>query len=221
MTDINKIHNAPVETFAASDKARSADRKKEEKVPASSDEFVKSKKPGMMDKIRNFVSGNITGTQKAGAGGGDDSDFTVKAAIGGGLIGAGIGTYVGLKSAEVEKGNSQAATLKWQEPDMIRKDLGKIPQDYYAPNSWWFGYGWGGDHVHFNEHGQVENGQAVYRDAPILKPDGTPQMHDVEKTITSQRYGAAGAALSLAAIFGIAGAIGGVAVSCIAKLLRK
>ncbi|MFH0802734.1 MAG: hypothetical protein V2A78_10185 [bacterium] len=218
MTEINRIQT-PVETFAASEKAKSPAKNKEEKVPASSDEFVKSK-PGMMDKIKNFVSGNITGTQKAGPEGGDDSDFTVKAAIGGGLIGAGIGTFVGLKSAEVEKVNSQAATLKWQEPDLVSKDLGKIPRDYYAPNSWWFGYGWG-DHVEFDSHGQVANGDSVIRDAPVLKADGAPQMHDVEKTITSQRYGAAGAALGLAAIFGIAGAIGGVAVGCIAKLLRK
>jgi hypothetical protein len=96
----------------------------------------------------------------------------------------------------------------------------KPTRDYYTPNSWWFGYGWG-DHVEFNDHGQVADGQSVIRDAPVLKADGTPQMHDVEKTISSERYGAAGAAIGMAAIFGIAGAIGGVAVGCIAKLLRK
>jgi hypothetical protein len=218
MTDVNRIQTPVDNTLAAPEKIKTTGRKKKEEIsPGSSDEFVKSK-PGVVDKFKNFVTGNITGTQKAGSDA--DSDFTVKAAIGGGLIGAGIGTYVGLKSAELEKTNAQSATLHWQEPDLVRKDLGQIPHDYYAPNTWWFGFGWG-DHVNYNEHGQVADGQTVYRDAPILKPDGTPQMHDVEKTITSQRYGAAGAALGLAAIFGIAGAIGGVAVGCIAKLLRK
>ncbi len=104
----------------------------------------------------------------------------MKKAIG---IGAGVGAAIGgiaggitaynMSWNKIKATNTvQSVSLDWKEPDMKSENLGKIPADYYSPISWWHTSG---------GHGY----QDVYRDNPVIGPDGKPQMHDMHQTYSN------------------------------------
>lgn len=102
----------------------------------------------------------------------------------GAIIGASVGGVVGgvvggitaynMSMNEVRANNDiQSVSLDWQEPKMQTENLGKIPADYYQPNSF-IGLFTGNGH------------QSVYRDNPVMQ-GGQPVM--VDKSQTFSDYG--------------------------------
>jgi len=143
-------------------------------------------------------------------------DFTGKAAIAGGAIGAAGGAAAGYAAGRMQEAAAQRSVETWNVPVTERKLLGYIPSDYYSSNDWWGGWDW--QHVTYDDKGQVIGGDPVYRDVPVLDANGKPVMKEVTGTISSQRYGVVGGTLGGMALGGVAGAMGGVAVGLLHKL---
>ncbi|MCL5036463.1 MAG: hypothetical protein M1269_05010 [Chloroflexi bacterium] len=195
-----------------------------EEVSLGKDGFEKSRNvfTGIKDKIKGFwakdILGKASGGMKAKAA---DMDFTTKAAIAGGGIGAVAGGIVGYQAGKLEAASTQVSHETWQVPITERQNLGNIPSDYYSPTSWWGGwdmYGDHVDHVHINEAGNIVGGQPVYRDVPVYNPDGTIKMQTVTKDISSQRFGPTSGAIGGAILGGVGGVAGGIAVGLLHKL---
>lgn len=224
MTNIDKIKFEQIKT---SEVKALPPKKEEAKAEPVKDKYVSSVKEEKSvfgkaaEKVKNFINEDIKGAgtfkEKAEA----NLDFTTKAAIAGGVIGAGAGAAVGYQVGKAEMETAVKSHEVWKEPVMERKNLGYIPDDYYSPARWWWGDSWGNNHVRYDDQGKVTSGQSVIRDVPVYEADGTPKMKTVEGNISSQRYGVAGAALGLAAIGGIAGTAAGIAVGLINKLIHS
>jgi len=136
----------------------------------------------VVDGITKFVRKNIIGPSDRFA---DrlKSDFGTQAMVAGGLIGGAAGAYIGYDAAGYENANTQTDALTWQEPTMQQKHLGNIPSDYYSWSRW--------DYTHhdYDTDGRYSGGDRVYRQAPVFDGEGNPRMHDVNKTISSDRFG--------------------------------
>lgn len=179
---------------------------------------------GMLGKVKQWARQNISGEASATAQSRQpgDGDFTTKAAVIGAGVGAPLGGFLGYESGKLEEARAQRSTETWQAPTLEQKHLGNIPQDQYTPKwGWLFGYGVGNDHVQLGSDGQIQGGQPVNRDAPVYNPDGSVKMHPETKTIQSARYGPVVGALGGAFLFGVAGALGGVAVGVIHRLMSQ
>lgn len=100
--------------------------------------------------------------------------------LSGALIGGGVGALAGGITAYNMAWSEIKATvplqsidLSWQEPDLVRENIGSIPSDYYNnSSSYWASLPRGG----------VSN-TPVYENQPILV-DGKPKMHEINKTYT-------------------------------------
>lgn len=223
MTNIDKIKLEQIKT----PEVKALPLKKEEaKTEPIKDKYVSSAKEEKSvfgkaaEKIKNFINEDIKGTKNLKAQADEGIDFTTKAAIAGGIIGAGASAAVGYQVGKTEVEAAVKSHEVWKEPVMESKNLGHIPDDYYSPAGWWWGDSWG-NHVRYDDQGKVTSGQSVIRDVPVYEADGTPKMKTVEGNISSRRYGIADATLGLAVIGGIAGTAAGIAVGLINKLIHS
>ena len=100
-----------------------------------------------------------------------EKDAALKGALIGGAVGgiAGGITAYNMSWNEIKATNEvNSITLDWQEPNMVKENLGKIPSNYYS----WSPYP--------SHHAETVN---VNRENPVMV-DGKPVMHDVTKTYT-------------------------------------
>lgn len=142
------------------------------------------------------------------------SDFATQSITAGTVVGGAAGAFVGHQAAQIEARNTESSTHTWQEPDTRSKYLGKIPRDYH---SWWR---WDSRSYEYGPNGELTSGREIFREAPVINRDGSVAMHEVTETISSRRFGPF-AAISVCGLVGaIGGAMGGVAVNLIRKVVK-
>lgn len=167
----------------------------------------------MVDSVTGFVREYIVGpggkyAEKL------KSDFQTQAVTAGVAVGGATGAFIGYESARLEIQHTQSSTQTWQEPVMRSKYLGNIPSDYH---SWWR---FDSRTYNYDGQGKLIGGDPVHRPAPIVNTDGTVVMHDVTKTIDSQRFGMFGGIVGGAFLGAIGGAMAGIAAGIIHKVIR-
>ena len=222
MTRIEKIQSENIHSYTPQSAKKAPHGHKSAEIDTK-DEFKKTAQSGnvvsrSLGKIKSFVSENITGKGSAAEAAGDADDFTAKAALAGGILGAGAGGAIGYAAGKIDEARATSTHETWQEPVMERKNLGTIPHDYYTSDDWYSG--WSHETVHFDDKGTVAGGEPVYRDAPVYNADGSLKMKTVEANIDSKRYGIFGGTFFGVILGGIGGTLGGVAVGLINKMLR-
>jgi len=141
-------------------------------------------------------------------------DFAGTAAIGGGVLGAGIGGYLGYQAGTVESGQEQVFTRHYSEPVLQREYLGDIPDDWYEWN--WSGIGWPSGDRGFS-HGR----ERVYRNNPVYQPDGSVTYRPASKTYETARYGPIGGAIVGGATGAVVGLAAGTALGIANKFLEE
>lgn len=136
-------------------------------------ESNKSEKTGFFSNLKSLIPGNSRQISS------ESDDFRAKdrsykaeicAATAGGVIGGLVGGIVAntMAKAEIEKLPIERITLDWQNPVMTDKVIGQIPKDYY-------------DQKHTIDPARREVLVDAVTKAPVLNPDGTPVMQDMNK----------------------------------------
>ncbi len=134
--------------------------------------------------------------------------FAGNAAIGGTVLGAGAGAVLGSMAGTREMAAQEVHTRTWSAPVTESRYLGDIPSDHYD----WL-YPWGDD--------WSGGRSSVYREAPVLHRDGTPQMHNVSETFETGRYGPVVGGILGGMIGAGVGLASGVAVGVASKMLAE
>lgn len=175
-----------------------------------------------IDGISRFVKKNIVGPTEKFAHK-LRNDFGTQAVTAGTMVGGATGAYLGYEAARMEISNARSASLQWQEPVMVDKNLGNIPRSHYQ---WTFGIPFWSDSNRFeyDANGNLIDAsygvKPVYRSGPVINSDGSLEMKTVERTLNSQRFGIFGGVMGGLAIGAIGGSLAGLAVSLINKIVR-
>ncbi len=135
------------------------------------------------------------------------------AALGGTVVGAGIGTYLGIRAGQAEIAGQQVHTRTWNIPVTERQTLGHIPSNYYE-------YNWSGLPVSFSGGNRAET-VPVNRDIPVYNGAGQPRVTGTQKTFETGRYGPVFAGITGGVIGAGVGLAAGVAVGVTDKMLTQ
>ena len=108
------------------------------------------------------------------------ADAAGGAVMAGGVLGAGIGAWLGSRAGGIEIAQQQVNSRTWSAPVLVNTKIGEIPRDNYQHN--WIGFGFPGN-------GEGHGMTSVNRDVPQYNGDGTVRMHDVTREFKTGRYG--------------------------------
>ncbi|WP_167816223.1 hypothetical protein [Methanocorpusculum sp. GPch4] len=130
------------------------------------------------------------------------------AVLGGAVVGAGAGAVLGAVAGGREMAAQEVHSRTWSVPVTEHRYLGEIPSDHYD-----FFYPWHDDWSH--------GSSPVYREAPVLGRDGTPQMQNVSDTFETRRYGPVAGGILGGMVGAGVGIASGVAVGVAARMLAE
>ncbi|MBI2267130.1 MAG: hypothetical protein HYU64_18550 [Armatimonadetes bacterium] len=122
----------------------------------------------------------------------NNEDFLKATATIGGVVGAGVGGYVGYQAAVQQQTHNQSVTQTWQEPDLARKYLGDVPDTHYSYFPSMDTRPLGEKYERYPDGTLRLPGSdkdPVYRDVPQYGEDGSIKMKEVSKTFNSAKFG--------------------------------